>query len=549
MKIASLMQYSDDLTLRWLNGVSKMSDGSLRVDVLFHRSNGESIFQRLPFGMLPFLTPGFVVSGGTALTTRRGGKNARAVIPDLSRPEIDSVLEAVTRRHYDLGGHTGGEHQILRYASKDWTILIPAMELIRFLFLHGKVLANAILQPMGLTDLALTPTPGLYPDILIEFQRAMPRALTRSEFVQEFAWAAVHPDGRRAWDSVLRLSKGQRSLMLEPPSLQNCRVEFRGVAQNKTWLVLEIIAVSGRNLPAQEIVWMHPSEREPSDDSDGDESEGLFEEECAGEGRPAHVREQMIDDQAKSQEDINQAVVLLGGKRGQFNTPARVTKILSPTRPRTISTPFGEQQTEARKTRSDAGQLIDSTLPLKIITQPVSMGESAVVEGLPPIEVSMLEPLDWDAAGDLHLLVKVLRLVEQSQADVTLTTSLISLKTGFGAITRDGRRACLVAVFTSSIRPPSVLLDVDHSNLPGGLSGLVLRYHEICALADMERHIKLLLDRMIDHFGRWDETAEQTLSKHATVKRLPKLARMTEKANDMNYLKSWSKRLESLLWE
>ena len=377
----------------------------------------------------------------------------------------------------------------------------------------------------------------------------MPRALTRPEFVKEFAWLAVHPDGRRAWDSVLRLSQGEQSLMFEPPPLKNCRVVFRGVARNNVWLVLEILALSGRSLPASIIAWTHPSERERGDDARGDPSGNESEGESADENRPRHVREELIDDQAESQQDVNQAVILLGGKRGEFETLAWVKKVMSPPRSRSGGPSSAEQQGVSRKKRIDADLPVDSRLPPVIVTEPVSVGETAIADGLPPVEVSVLETLDWGAAGDLALLLKVLQQVEMLQSDVTLTVSLAALKTGVGAITRYGPRACLVAVFTSPIRLPSVVLDVDHSNLPGGLSGLLLRYHRECRLADMERQVKLLLDSMVDLSGRWDESAEQALSSYATVKRLPKLARMTKKGNDENYVKKWAKRLNAVLWE
>ncbi|MBU2772427.1 hypothetical protein HMI48_09740 [Acidithiobacillus ferrooxidans] len=548
MKIASFANEPGDLTLRWLNGIAKGPDNRKQVTCLFSKNDGETVFRRLSLGMLPFLMPGLVVSRGEILTARRGGKQGLAVIPDLSAPEIVTVHDALPRRHYDLGGHTGGSHRILRYPSRGWAVLIPEIELIRFLFLHGKVMANAILQPMGLMDLAIAPTPGLYKEILIEFQAGMPHAMTRPEFIKEFAWLAVHPDGRRAWDSVLRLSQGQQSLLLEPPPLKNCRMFFRGVVRNNVWLVLEILALSGRRLPASIIAWTHPSERERGDDAkggaDGKESEG----DTAGENRPKQVREELIDDQAESQQDVNQAVILLGGKRGEFETPARVKKVLSPPRSRPGSPGLSEQQGTPRKKRIDEGPPVDPHLPPVIVTEPVSMGETAIADGLPPVEVSVLEPLDWDAAGDLTLLVKVLQHVESLQLDVTLTVSLVALKAGAGAVTRDGPRACLVAVFTSPARFPSVVLDVDHSNLPGGLSGLLLRYHQEVVLADMERQVKLLLDRMVYLSSRWDKTAERALSNYATVKRLPRLARVTKKGGDKKYVRKWAKRLKALLW-
>lgn len=550
MKIASMAKYTGDLTLRWLNGVTKTSDGALQVGVLLRQDNGETFVQRLPFRMLPFLTPGLVVSQGEVLTTRRGGKSGWAVIPDLSRPDVLPVLKAFTRSHYNLGGHLGGEHRILRYQSGDWKILIPTMELIRFLFLHGKVMADAILQPMGLTNLAITPAPGLYSEILIEFQSSMPRALMRPEFVQEFAWAAVHPDGRKAWDSVRRLSQGQRSMTLEPPPLRNCRIEFRGIAQNKTWLVLEITALSGRNLPAAEIAVTHPSERERSSDPFGSSRGKEPASESQEPARPVHVRDHIIQDEAKSQEDVNQAIILLGGKRGVFTATARVAKILSPHCRRQAPANADDQKAIPRKTRSDAGHPVDPTLPPKVVTRPVSIGESANVDGLPPIEVSMLEPADWSAVGDLGLLVKVLQKLEKSKPDLTLTVSLVFLKPGLPvSYVPHGRRACLVAAFISSDRPPCVLLDVDHNNLAGGLSGLILRYTQSCPLADMERHVKQLLDHMVDRYGRWDNEAESTLPNWVTVERLPKLLRKTKRENDDKYVKRWQKKLGRTIWK
>lgn len=548
MKVRSLANEPGDLTLRWLNGFTKGPGNRRQVATLFLKHDGETVFRRLPFGMLPFLMPGFVVSRGEVLTTRRGGKQAKMVIPDLSAPEVVTVQDALPRSHYDLGGHVGGSHRILRYRSGDWAILIPEMELIRFLFLHGKVMAHAILQPMGLMDLAITPTPGSYHEILIEFQAGMPHALTRPEFVKEFAWLTVHPDGRKAWDSVLRLSQGQKSLMLEPPPLKNCRVSFRGVARNHVWLVLEILALSGRRLPASIINWTHPSERERGEDTKEEDSGEGSEGDNPGENRPRQVREELIDDQAESQQDVNQAVILLGGKRGEFETLAWVKKVLSPARPRSGGASSAEKRGTARKKRTDAGCQVDHDLPPVIITGPVSMGETGIADGLPPVEVSVLETLDWDAVGDLALLVKVLQQVEKLQSDVTLTVSLVALKTGFGAISRYGPRACLVAVFTSPARFPSVVLDVDHNNLSGGLSGLLLRYRQEVALTDMERQVKLLLDSMVDLSGRWNPMAELTVSRYATIKRLPKLARMMEKERDESYVKKWAKRLKALLW-
>lgn len=546
--ISSLSRYQGEMELRWLNGALRTQDNTWWVTAMFRPERGETIFHRLPIGMLPFLVPGLVVAQGKLLATRKTGSPGWSVIQDLSLPEVLPAREAIRRRHYSLDNHFGGEHQVLRYISRDWTILIPAMELIRFLFLHSKVLAHALLAPMGLMNLAVTPNPGIYPEIQIDFSSELPRRLLRPEFIQEFAWAAVHPEGRRAWDSVRDRSLGQRSLMLDPPPLRNCRIEFRGVALDKTWLVLEITALSRRVLPARTIHWTHPSERKKEGGLDDNGPDAPPKGTPIRPARPAHAREHWVGDDHGNRTDSDQDVVLLGGKRGVFSSPAKVVKVLSPARPcNTAEEDLYESP--ARKARADAGQRVDRKLPPKIVTKKSSMGEETASGGLQPLEVSMLDRADWSAIGNLSLLLYALKLFARwSRPHLTLTATLVYLKPG-PAVSQNpqGRRTCLVAVFTSPVHPPRVLIDVEHSGLPGGLAGLMLRYDQPTDLDEMEKHIKELLDAMVDRYGHWDNEAEQKLAAEVTILRLPKLLRMTKKAGDKTYVRGWVRRLRDLV--
>lgn len=542
MIINSLVNNRGDLELRWLNGISAGKNDSRLVDALFRDKEGTSHFAPLPMGMLPFLTPGLVVSNGEIQTTRISGKQGWAVIEDLSKPEIANFADVVPRALYDLGGHRGGQHRILRYRSRGWTVLIPALELIRFLFLHSRTLADALLKPMGLTELAVTPAPGLYADVQIDFTSQMPRKLLTPEFVREFAWLTVQPEGRKAWDSVRRLSQDQRCLMLDPPLLGDCRLDFRGVTRNQHWLALEITAISGRRLPAEIIRWTHPSECESTERGPGDVDHTGSDNAQSLPG-PRHERVRLVDEAALAQSDVNQEVVLLGGKRGEFGTAAEIIKVL---RPAYRKGEVDASDDTTRKPRSDAGVTLDPASPPKIVTQKVSMGERTDASGLPPLEVSTLETADWDAIGDLSLLVKALQQIEKDQPDVTLTTSLVYLKKGRTvSYCGDRRRTCLVAVFAAANQPPRVVLDLDHTKLDAGLSGQMLIYGRTCPMSDMEEHIKMMLDGMVDHYGKWNKKAETRLPDWVTVRRLPKLLRMKDRAEDPKYIERWQKRLKS----
>lgn len=546
MIIKPLIRYHGDLELRWLNEHYAHPQRGLRIKAQFlNYSDGLTIFEDLPFGMLTFLTPGLVVSHGEVQDARRSGKQSEVVLSDLSKPEEIGVMESIALSGYDLSGHGGGDQRVLRYQIGTKTILIPAIELIRFLFLHSRILADVLLQPLGLMELAVTPLPGFHKEIQIDFTGRMPRKLLTPEFVQEFAWLSIHPDGRRAWDSVRRLSGGKHFFSFDPPPLQDCRLEFRGLEWNQSWLVLEILSVTGRTLPAETIRWTHPSVYEKAHKSTteiGSRSEGG----APSMSRPRREREHSVDGNAESHKNVDQDVVLLGRKRSCFCNSAEVVKALRP-RENFVPGGIGGENERPHKTRSDAGLLIDPDLPPTVVRKNVSIGDPAWIGGLPPVEFAILEPAEWDHIGDLGLLDAALRRIEAAHQDFTLTQHLYFLKRGKRiSFCGSHRRAYLLAVFTSPEFPPRVLIDVDHTNRDG-LAGLLLRYDTPISLREVAGHVKIMLDSLVDSYGHWDSLIEARLSKVVTIKRLPKLLRMTERANDEEYVGRWVEKLNEEL--
>jgi hypothetical protein len=542
MIIRQLANFQHDVELRWLTGLVREGDQlKIRVQFLNH-GNGTTFIQNLPFGMLPFLTPGLVVSNGEVRTERRTGKRMKTFLSNLTACEEIDVMEGIARSHYDLGGRKGGGQRLLRYRAGGRTILIPTFELIRLLFMHSKALATALLTPSGLMELAVTPAPGLYPDIDIDFTGAVPHRAVSPEFVKEFTWLAVHPDGRRAWDSVLTLSAGKPYLTLAPPPLRNCHLTCRGVVWNNRLLVLEILSLSGRKLPAGEVRWTHPLEILRIDRGSGSLT-GPTDDGVPAEGsRPRREREHVVDGEADAKPGINQDVELLGGKRGCFDNHATVTRVQRQV-PKSAAAGDGTSAEGVRKTRSDAGQAIDPGLRPTINRHVVSAGEPTLTGTAPSIDFSVLEHASRDHVGDLELLESILLRIEAAAPDLTLSQHLVFLQPG-KAVSLCGirRRACLVAVLTSPSRPPRVILDVDHTHL-NGIAALLLRYSVVTPLAIVAEHVRQLLTTMVDNYGHWDRKAEIELSLFVDLKRLPKLIRMTERAADEAYMRAWVSRL------
>lgn len=543
MIIKSLAHYKNDIELVWLSGHYTDHSQRRHLSVRFRDLSNSNYFQEtLPFAYLPFLMPGLVVSRGEVQIARVTGKSGQINLSDLSDAEEVDAGDAVPLSLYSFGHHLGGGQRILRYRSGDKVILIPSIEMIRFLFLHSRVLADALMVPSGLQTLAVTPDPGLAWEIEIRFEKDVPRRLLTVDFIREFAWLSVHPDGRKAWDSIGRRSLGQRFLTLDLPPIQNCSLEFRGVEKNGCWLVMEIIALSGREQPARSIVWRHPSVREPSRIGLSGNKNSLSHDQANG-SRSAHEREHLVDGEAENQNNTNQDVILLGGKRGCFKSTSSVTKKLLPRQDPTN----GSGPSLCRNARRDAGQLVNPDLPPMVIRKSVSAGPTAFSGGLQPVEFLTLDQAGVEHIGDLGLLEEVLWRIEQAMPDLTLTFRLVLLKPG-RAISYVGlrRRACLVAVFSSLTRPLSVLLDVDHTGLSGGLSGLLLSYDAPTPMSDVARHISQMLNALVDCHGHWDIRSERRLPHHVSVKRLPKLVRMINRAKDDGYVQRWALRLTEM---
>jgi len=119
--------------------------------------------------------------------------------------------------------------RLLRYTTQDTEIYIPTIELIRYLFLHNRTLANALMRPSALSLLHRPELPGFRKELHLEFTKEMPIRSLSNKFAQEFAWLTFDVEARKSWDSVYLKSKGKEYLTLSPPPLQNSQLRFRGM--------------------------------------------------------------------------------------------------------------------------------------------------------------------------------------------------------------------------------------------------------------------------------------------------------------------------------
>lgn len=262
---------AEDLELHWLGGFRNDVTLGWHVRVISRRLRSKTLRDDwVPIGLLPLLTPGHVVSGGEVLSTVVTGVPLEFDIPDLSKG-IEEDAANVPPPLYYFDRHWGWKQRVLRYHVGDEVCLIPTIELVRHLFLLNKRLAWAIMDPFGLGNLAVPTMPGIYTGLHIDFTESMPLKCLGKLEAQEFAWLAIHPDGRRCWDSVRCRSLHRPYVSLEPPPI-NTHIDFRGVKLGKHTLVLEIEKLFGRSLPCDRLTYSHPADRHIVHDGTADDA-------------------------------------------------------------------------------------------------------------------------------------------------------------------------------------------------------------------------------------------------------------------------------------
>lgn len=467
----------EDLELRWLGGFRNDTSLGWHVHVVSRRRQARTLrFDWVPIGLLPLLTPGRVVSRGEVLATVATGVPQKFDIPDLSKGfEEDS--SNVPPSLYFFDRHWGWKQRVLRYHVGNEVCLIPTIELVRHLFLLNKRLAWAIMDPAGLSNLAVPIMPGIYPDLRIDFTEHLPLKCLGKLEAQEFAWLAVHPDGRHCWDSVRRHSLHRPYVSLEPPPI-NAHIDFRGVKSGNHYLILEIEKLFGRTLPCDKLTYSHPADRRLVHDGSAEDagrshrSTRKESEPDTGGGTPE------IDPRIGSRRNQHQKALPLVERFSTFDRDIPVDRVKVPKVVAARAAPAQSASGDATRRRTA------STAPVRFLA---SLTPEALQGGLPPLEFKHLEHAEDIYAGETAWLAAVVRRISILRPHIQISMSHCFLKKGREFCeTGRHRRACLIALFQFPDRPPTVLLDVDHAGLRG-LSAMMLRYTADCPFAGKPR--------------------------------------------------------------
>lgn len=521
----------EPVELYWLAGLHEENNAwSVRAVMRSVRSNRYNMVS-LPIGLTPLLSLGHVFVQGEMLALPARGILASAMVVDVS--DCEEITSADIRPElYSFDGNGGGIQRLLRFSTAQGEILIPAIELVRYLFLHNRTLANAVMRPGELNLLFHPEIPGYQRELTLLFTSQMPKNCLSRHFAQEFAWIAIDPDARRSWDSVRLKSLGKQYVTFNPPPLKDSAWKFRGVQYGNQWLVLELLHLTGKNHPCEELHYGHPSMREvirsfgekgegqdaDSDDEDGDTS------------REHVTYDYELDDEQDGAKGGSQKTTDSYSKQSDFQSSITVEKLLV------------KQESSGNRRTSDVGA---STGPRSEVrkTIKVSSGQRSLGAKLPALDFKLLTPATWDCIGDLDALADTVRQMANRVPCVDFAMSLCQLKAGrvFSMANRKPRVALVVTIMPPDA-PPIVLLDVDRTG-DVALSLFAMHFHSHSSFDVFEHSVKRALDGLVDGSGHWDHEIERELADICGCERLPKMLTPRSDANIKGQTVVWAMKL------
>jgi hypothetical protein len=542
LSFSALQSETEELTVLWVGGHFRDQSGHY-IKFAFLRRESQTVFVKsLPFAAGVVLMPGSCIKGGRLLQLDRLEVLRGIRIPDLSQGVELDAAEAIPRGLYDFHGHRGWGQKVLRYDVGGWTYLIPTFELIRGLFLRSKALAYALLEPAGLEQLAITPMPNQFFELLIEFTERMPiRSLTNA-LVREWAWIACSPAVRRSWDSVMMKSRGHSYFAFDAPQIP-ARFDAKVVTRGQLVLVLRMTTLTERTLPCEQLKFAHPSITQSGGGLPLQEGKEGASVNVAG---GLNVHEPEISNARSSRQDLHQGTAGLMYDAGGFDkfVPVRQCPFLE-----IVEDDSSVENSDTAADRSvtvpKTDRKIDDPAEQIVRYKRLQRGLGAEMEGglAKPLEFKLLEQAPLDAAGQCAHLVRAIELMTERVSNLTISIGVCFLRDG-RKISRvgDNRRGCMVALLQREGRHPIALIDVDHAALEG-LSALVLRFYKETDLLTIEEAIQHQLSELVRFGHRWNPDAENLSPDAYSAERLPRLMRTRGRQVTSSYVTIWAEEL------
>jgi hypothetical protein len=519
---------SAPMELFWLAGLVRNERNEWNVLAVYRNTEtGELSRLEQPIGMLPIMSVGIRFEHGVLKVDELPGEVMEIVIPDMGRPDIITSAE-VPFELYPLPQGKSGTQRLFRYRTQGVEVLIPVIELVRALFLHNRTLALALMRPSGLEQLFVPQHPGQRDIAMVQFTREMPKSVIGKALALEFAWIVLDRDARRSWDSVQRLTAGQRHVLFDPPSIRSSNWVFRGVRHGNQWLVQELKFVGGRRLPFAKLEYSHPAFTKVTallSGGGGDPAPGPSAPE--GDEEASTVKDFDVDDGEEGSTSYRgPQIVDAPARRSAFENSVIVAKAAA------------EVKHHGKKPGNKAAKR-PKNKRTRIVE--VSSGERAGTAKLPPLEFRLLHAAPDVEMGDLDALDETVRHMRDQLPDVHFAMTLVQLKQGHASSTIGARpRPAMVVTIDPHNQEIIVLIDIERTGVIA-LSLMSMRFPRGSSPHVIEDAVGKMLDGWVELGGHWSTELEKTLEDICACERVPRVLIPREKFR--HSAKMWANRL------
>lgn len=529
MVFRSVANLTDDdpVEIYWLAGFHRTENNEWKVRTVYRsKRTGELMPVLEPIGMLPMLSLGIWFDHGVLRTDALPGELGETVIPNVGEPEILTSAELPPELYAFPEGRAGNQ-RLLRYRTAMGDVLIPAIELVRALFVHNRALALALMRPAGLEQLIVPMEPGHGDVATLKFTKEMPQSSIGHDLAMNVAWTALEGDARRAWDSVLRLSEGQNYVLLEPPPIRNSVWTFRGIQHGNQWLVLELQYVGGREVPFQALEYTHPGFRKAIRiGSESRKDAGVRQATRPGKGSPPTKDYDVDDGEGGSTSYRGAQVAELVRPKAAFKSNIKVVKLQKDVERKT-----GEGSSDRRRLPRDKGSQ----------TIQVTTGERAGKAKLPPLEFKTIALAPLARIGDLEALDETVRYMRDRLPDTHFFMGLVELRRGRAAASvGSSARVAMVVTIRSPRKPPIVVIDMERSGI-AALSLMSMHFSVGTTEDQLESAVQMMLDSWAESGGSWSSEVEKELVGRCECLRLPKV--LVPRGYFAEFAKGWASRL------
>lgn len=262
--------------LVWIKSPFKNDRNEWMLPLLFESEKGGLIRLETTWGSLPWLRFGQGWQNGQPIETFKDGSISRFSFDFTSMSGEVFSAESHQQAYFKESWNIGKE-SIWLFEIKDKLVCIPCIEIVRCFFAPHTTLAMALLEPHGLEFLA-TIKSRFSNHLKIHIDNQIPSKVITESLVKHVGWLLTDKYAKQIWNSVVQsvFPRGYKELESHslfsnesgnirpantikavPPIQGPSQWEVRAIEGFDSYLILEIVRVSGISSPYPNITWTH----------------------------------------------------------------------------------------------------------------------------------------------------------------------------------------------------------------------------------------------------------------------------------------------------